>query len=283
MRRRPLAAAAALAVLGALAGLVVAYAAGGDRRAVVTLAAQVGGSVASPQAKSQAGLLVPTLVDVARSDPVISNVASSAHVSPGAVRHRLHVHAPAGTSLIEVAYDDPSGATAQRLAQQSALVVQSIVAARFGSGPRPVTVAVAEPVRLEAGVRRPLARDVIVGGICGLFLGGILLTGRRRLARPRSDPRAAEDRAAREAEIRERVRAAAPAPEPEPEPEPAPPPAPVDGWEIADLERRTVAAGGPLLAERLAYLSALRLQSRGGVLGHEFDAIVYDVFGDVVD
>jgi hypothetical protein len=53
---------------------------------------------------------------------------------------------------------------------------------------------------------------------------------------------------------------------------------------VAELERRVRAAGSSpgRQEEWLAYLDALRPQAQDGVLGPQYDSIVYEVFGDLL-
>jgi hypothetical protein len=328
--RRPAVGAAIAVLLGLVIGALVGVTASARYRAVVTMSTEVRGSVVPPSAGSAAGPLVPTLLAVARGSLVVENLSRSTGVSQAETSDRLRVAQVPGTALIRIGYDGRSTLEARRTAQEAGTIFASIVAARFGAGAHPVSVAVVEPAHADGGARRPIGRDALAGALVGL-VGSVavwLLARRRRLAlRPAvarapaapaaRDPRGSADR---ERMIKDRVLAFAPArapvdPQPAtpaqpsgpalptgdagayealmprptpPPPRPAPPATPEAGllapgnWDLRELERRARAAGGRELDERLAYLSAFSAHTENGVLGHAFDQIVYDVFGDVV-
>jgi hypothetical protein len=329
--RRPAVGAAIAVLLGLVIGALVGVTASARYRAVVTMSTEVRGSVVPPSAGSAAGPLVPTLLAVARGSLVVENLSRSTGVSQAETSDRLRVAQVPGTALIRIGYDGRSTLEARRTAQEAGTIFASIVAARFGAGARPVSVAVVEPAHADGGARRPIGRDALAGALVGL-VGSVavwLLARRRRLAlRPAvarapaapaaRDPRGSADR---ERMIKDRVLAFAPArapvdPQPAtpaqpsgpalptgdagayealmprptpPPPRPAPPAMPEaagllapGNWDLRELERRARAAGGRELDERLAYLSAFSTHTENGVLGHAFDQIVYDVFGDVV-
>jgi hypothetical protein len=294
------------------------------------MSTEVRGSVVPPSARSAAGPLVPTLLAVARGRLVVENLSRSTGVSQAETSDRLRVAQVPGTALIRIGYDGRSALEARRTAQAAGTIFASIVAARFGAGARPVSVAVVEPAHADGGARRPIGRDGLAGAVVGLVGGlAVWLLARRRRSAPRpaatrapapSAPGNPPGSADRERMIRDRVLASAPArasvdpqaatpaqpsgpalptgdagayealmPRPTPPPpRPAPPATPEAGllapgnWDLRELERRARAAGGRELDERLAYLSAFSAHTENGVLGHAFDQIVYDVFGDVV-
>jgi hypothetical protein len=292
--------ASAAAATGAALGVGAALGSSEPHRAAIALAAQIGGGPVDPAARTAAGPILPTLAEIARSDVVAQNVARSTGVSNGSVHDHLHVRVVPQTALLELSYDGPTSVEAERVAQQAAVVFTSIVTARFGSGPRAVRVTVIEPVHPASGPGRPILRDALLGALAGGALGAFARPRRRRPreARPPGEvvPQALAGRAsvprgpvpafvpAEPAPRSEREAVPVPErpPEPEPELEPELDPA-AKRWSIDDLEQRAIAAAGPRLDERLAYLAALRPQARQGYLGPEYDGIVYDVFDELVD
>jgi hypothetical protein len=284
----------AAAAAGAALGAAAALGSSEPHRAAIALAAQVGGGPVDPAARTAAGPILPTLAEIARSGVVAQNIARSAGVSTGRVRDHLHVRVVPKTALLELSYDAPTSVEAERVAQQAAVVFTSIVTARFGSGPRAVGVTVIEPVHPTSGPGRPILRDALLGALAG---GGLAAFARSRRRRPREDASPVEAPHARpEQPVTREPFPAAPKPRTAPEPEPVVPPEPepealappepepaTRRWSMDDLERRAIAAAGPRLDERLAYLAALRPQAREGYLGPEYDGIVYDVFDELVD
>ena len=291
----------ALATAGAALGAAAGLATSEPHRAATTLAAEIGGAPVDPAARAAAKPVMPTLAELAVGDIVVGNVVQAEHLRASDVRTHLHVRVPSRTSLLVLTYDARSEADAARVVQQAATVLTSVVSARFGGGSRPLSVSVVEPVQSVNGPTRPVLWYALLGLLAGA-VSGALIGGQRR-HRPAAAPAPAAPPDSRAA-IRARVEAFAPPVRPEardrqtgapasPPPRPVaassrevpgePPPVGSRGWNIDDLERRTRAAGGPSLEERLAYVVALRPQARDGVLGVEYDAIVHEVFGELIE
>jgi hypothetical protein len=284
-------AAAAAALLGAAIGIAVAAAGGSLHRAQTTVAVDVSGVPAGSRAKARGRLVVPTVAELARGTLVVENLAAALHLSPGTVRARLHADVVRGTALVRLRYDDPSAVRALANVQQAAVVLTSIVASQFASGPQRLSITVVSPPRPAAAPGRPYGSDGLGGALLGSLVGaGLAEAAARRRGRAPAMPRSTRPKRT--------PSRADPAPEPEwvaavapvAAPAPAPPAPTVPGeltqgaWSLTELERRVRAADAreSQRDEWLAYLDALRPAAENGTLGPAYDSVVFEIFGDLV-
>ena len=164
-------------ILGLLAGLLVSLLASGTRHAEasVLISSPAGPSAVKPQ--------LPNLRELATSSVVAGNVRSTLRLteSSESVRRHLHASVRPGAQVIAVSAADSVADHARQLAQEAAVVFAQLVEARFGSDTPQLHAAVLDSAHVLGGPDRHFARNLLVGGIVGLFLGsaaGFLLAGR---------------------------------------------------------------------------------------------------------
>ena len=241
MTRRIVVGAAAAA--GLVAGVAIAFATGGQHRAVASFAVQRGGTPVA----------APTVAALARTKLFADNLGVNG----------VHAHVVHGTALVELSYEDDSAARATRVVQQAATTLQSLVATRFPA----LGVGVVDPPR-AGGARRHVVRDGLLGAIAGLLVGAFVPLQRRR-PQPAAPPPPSPP--------------VAPAPEPEPEPVPGPVPAPVTPRSPLDELRAEVAVRRDefppdQVAEWEAYLDAFEAQVENGEIPPRLQGMLDDLF-----
>jgi capsular polysaccharide biosynthesis protein len=250
----------AATVAGCIVGGFFALAQSPGYRATTTVLVEAHGAPAT----------LPTVAALATSDTVIGNVADAVHGDADSIRPHLRAQVVPGTALVRIEYDDADRARALLVAQQEATVLEAIVAARLGSATR---ASIADPARATRR-GRPVARDVLLGGVLGLVLGlgGVVAVRRRPVV-------AAPPPAERE-----------PEPEPAPVEEPPPPPPPPvrrAPGRVAELRALVAKRGAEFSADQVAewngYLEALAAQEVDGELPPNLDGLARDVFAPLLE
>ncbi len=280
-------------------------------RARTTIVIESRGALAQKQPAGEDA--AATMAELARSNIVAASVVRNLRldVSPSGLLERVAVHRRHGALLV-VEVDERDAARAQREAQELALVFSQLVHDRYaerkdGAGNQALRATVFDPAHVLSGRVAPHpVRNGLFGALLGLVLGLGALRPRplreavRRVRLPRlSLPAPAPPLSAPGPE---------PAPEPEPEPtpeaepelmpEPEPEPQPARPATPGVLEPRTGVWSLPALeaavarhrgeqpgssGEWEAYLLFLRDHADvDGFLPQSFDALVLDVFADLI-
>ena len=200
--------------------------------------------------------------------------------TPGHLLGRVSVSADKESPVLRVAVEDGSREQARRVAQDFAESFTILFTDRFGAGARPLQATIWEqPQDAEQVAPRPL-RNALLGALGGLLAGvlapRLLLRRREAPAAPPPPGPAAPQPVAAE-------------PKPELEPEPAVPLHAAGGgaWNLHALEE-LVAEHGAEFPDRVEewsfYLASLHdFAAPGGDLPPSFDALVDEVFGDLLD
>jgi capsular polysaccharide biosynthesis protein len=244
-------------IAGIVVGVVVSLVQSTPYRATTTVAVTVKGAPAA----------VPTVAELAKSDAVVDNVARATHLSADAVRAHLHVSVVPKTALIRLRFEDAARLRAEQIAQQEAIVLQAIVASRFGASTKVVVV---DPARAERE-GHPVLPDALWGALAGALLGLVLRSVKHAPRRERvPEPAPAADARPLVAEP------AAPAPAPSPPPPPPPRGRVAELREALDARRDGFSADQ--VAEWEAYLVAFEAQEVDGRLPPKLEGMVRDVF-----
>jgi hypothetical protein len=235
------------------------------------------------------------------------------------VRDRLEAEIRPGSQVLVIAASDDDADKARQIAQEAAVVFTRLVEARFGTRSPPLQGAVLDSAHPLSPPNRHFLRNTLIGVIVGLLLGSaaaFLWRGGTAGIGPRApdsppDLRERErtlERRIREITRRERELARHAArfatrepqgPAPTPAAAPVAPPGPPEpataaavdrgggAWNLAELEGRVEAHSGlsPEQAFELrSYLFSLRqFADSDGSLPHSFDALINEVFGDVLE
>lgn len=117
---------------------------------------------------------LPALARLLRSDAVATAVIRDLRlhgVSPSELRARLHVTPRPSVPALDVRYDDPLQARAQRIAQDIGLVFSQQVLTRFHGE---TSASISEPPVPAGTLARPWARNLLLAGAAGVALAALV-------------------------------------------------------------------------------------------------------------
>lgn len=276
------------AVLGIAAALAFSAVQGARYRSFALVVIGAPGSL--PQPDPDFAPYTGTALELLRTEAVARRTIDDLHLAetPAHLLGRVSVSARNQTPVLRVAVEDGNRDRARRIAQDYAESFTVLFTDRFGSGEHPLAATIWEqPQEASQTAPRPL-RNALLGALAGLLAAAFVpsVLRRRRAARPEPPP-AAEPAVPAPPEPEPALE---PAPEPELEPEPAPAvPLHAAGgvWNVRALEELVAehAAEFPERVEEWSfYLESLRdFAAPGGSLPPSFDALVDEVFADLLD
>jgi capsular polysaccharide biosynthesis protein len=195
----------ALALLGALVGLIVSLASSPSREAEALVL------ISSPSGTSAVNPFLPNLRELATSGVLAGNVRSTLRLNESVSELSDHLDAEVRphSQVIAISATDEEAEKARQIAQEAAVVFTQLVQSRFGERSPPLQAALIDSAQLKSLAERHVARNVAVGAVVGLLLGmlGTLLmqgvrVGEDASPRPEGPTR---DLRKRESQLEERV------------------------------------------------------------------------------
>jgi capsular polysaccharide biosynthesis protein len=139
------------------------------------------------------------------SEAVVASVVRNLRLdeSPAELLDDMEVETESGSSIVRLSVTAGGRDEARRIAQELAHVFAVLYNQRFGPA---VRASIWETPQSAARVNPQPARDLALGALAGLALGGVLLAARRQQPAPLEAPAAAGSSAARLAALTERER-----------------------------------------------------------------------------
>lgn len=278
------------AVLGIAAALAFSAVQGARYRSFALVVIGAPGSL--PQPDPDFAVYTGAALELLRTEAVARRTIDDLHLAetPAHLLGRVSVSARNESPVLRVSVEDGNRAQARRIAQDYAESFTVLFTDRFGSGEHPLAATIWEqPQEAEQTAPRPL-RNALLGGLAGLLAAALVpfVLHHGRVAKPEPPPAPAVQLPPEPEPEPE------PAPEPEPEPVPAPEPEPavplhVAGgvWNVRALEELVAEHAGEFperVEEWSFYLESLRdFAAPGGSLPPSFDALVDEVFADLLD
>ena len=160
---------AAIAVLGLVVGLIVAFTTSTTRRAEAAIL------VSSPRGVGAVTPELPNLQTLATSSVLAGNVRSTLRLtqSEETIRARLHASIRPHSQVIVLSATAADADHARQLAQEAATVFTQLVSVRFGSTSPPLHAAILDAAHALSTPERHVLRDSLLGLGVGLLVGAL--------------------------------------------------------------------------------------------------------------